>query len=91
MVENNLNFFFKYQIWHLGGTIVLFYIGFQFIDFSNKIIASNKKTKGEFYVIPVYQEYINDGHFISTDVADEMWDLGTPESAMFFEKNYHKN
>ena len=63
----------------------------KFIDFSNKIIASNKKTKGEFYVIPVYQEYINDGHFISTDVADEMWDLGTPESAMFFEKNYHKN
>ena len=35
MIENKLNFFFKYQIWHLGGTIVLFYIGFQFIDFSN--------------------------------------------------------
>ena len=35
MIENKLNFFFKHQIWHLGGTIVLFYIGFQFIDFSN--------------------------------------------------------
>ena len=35
MIENKLNFFFKHQIWHLGGTIVLFYIGFQFIDLSN--------------------------------------------------------
>jgi len=31
-VENKLNFFFKGQIWHLGGTIILFYIGFQFVD-----------------------------------------------------------
>ena len=35
MIENKLNFFFKNQIWHLGGTIVLFYIGFQFVDLSN--------------------------------------------------------
>ena len=35
MIENKLNFFFKHQVWHLGGTIFLFYIGFQFIDFSN--------------------------------------------------------
>ena len=63
----------------------------RFLDFSSKIISSNKKTKGEFYVIPVYQEYIEEGYFISTTVADEMWDLGTPESALFFENNYHKN
>ena len=31
-MENKLNFFFKGQIWHLGGTIILFYIGFQFVD-----------------------------------------------------------
>ena len=35
MIENKLSFFFKNQIWHLGGTIVLFYIGFQFVDLSN--------------------------------------------------------
>ena len=35
MIENKLNFFFKHQIWHLGGTIVFFYIGFQFVDLSN--------------------------------------------------------
>ena len=32
MVENKLSFFFKHQIWHLGGTIILFYIGYQFAD-----------------------------------------------------------
>jgi len=35
MIENKLNFFFKNQIWHLGGTIVLFYIGTQFVDLYN--------------------------------------------------------
>ena len=32
MIENKLNFFFKHQIWHLGGIIVLFYISVQFVD-----------------------------------------------------------
>ena len=35
MVHNKLNFFFKNQIWHLGGTIILFYVGLQFVDFKN--------------------------------------------------------
>ena len=35
MIENKLNFFFKHQIWHIGGTIVLFYIGYQFADLIN--------------------------------------------------------
>jgi len=35
MIQNKLSFFFKHQIWHLGGTIVLFYIGSQFVDLKN--------------------------------------------------------
>ena len=35
MVHNKLNFFFKNQIWHLGGTIILFYVGLQFVDLKN--------------------------------------------------------
>ena len=38
-MENKLGFFFKHQIWHLGGTIVLFYIGAQFVD-----LESNTNT-----------------------------------------------
>ena len=35
MIENKLSFFFRHQIWHLGGTVVLFYIGIQFVDLEN--------------------------------------------------------
>jgi len=38
-MENKLGFFFKNQIWHLGGTIILFYIGAQFVD-----LKSNANT-----------------------------------------------
>ena len=31
-MENKLGFFFRHQIWHVGGTIALFYIGYQFVD-----------------------------------------------------------
>jgi len=31
-VENKLSFFFKGQIWHLGGAIFLFYIGIQLVN-----------------------------------------------------------
>ena len=32
MIENKLRFFFRHQIWHLGGSILLFYIGVQMVD-----------------------------------------------------------
>ena len=35
MVDNKLNFFFKRQIWHLGGTVILFYIGTKFAGLQN--------------------------------------------------------
>ena len=34
-MENKLGFFFKHQVWHIGGLIVLFYLGCQMIDFEN--------------------------------------------------------
>ena len=36
-MQNKLNFFFKHQIWHIGGTIVLFFIGAQIVDLNNNI------------------------------------------------------
>jgi len=35
MIKNKISFFFKHQIWHLGGTIVLFYIGAQIVNLDN--------------------------------------------------------
>jgi len=33
MIENKLSFFFKNQIWHIGGLIVLYYVALQVVDF----------------------------------------------------------
>ena len=35
MIVNKLNLFFKHQIWHIGGLIILFYLGCQLVDFEN--------------------------------------------------------
>jgi len=35
MINNNLKFFFKNQIWHIGGLVILFYLGYQIVDFEN--------------------------------------------------------
>ena len=35
MIENKLSFFFKNQIWHIGGLIVLYYVALQMVDFEN--------------------------------------------------------
>ena len=37
MIANKLNFFFKNQIWHIGGLIILFYLGYQLVDFENNL------------------------------------------------------
>jgi len=33
MIENKLGYFFKHQIWHIGGLIVLYYVALQMVDF----------------------------------------------------------
>ena len=63
MVDNKLNFFFKNQIWHLGGTIVLFYIGTQIINFednTNTLFGMNTKTWFMFsmFIPLIHQAYI---------------------------------
>jgi len=35
MIENKLRFFFKHQIWHIGGLSVLYYVALQIVDFEN--------------------------------------------------------
>ena len=63
MIDNKLNFFFKHQIWHLGGTIVLFYVGAQLVDLeSNANAFFGMRASGWFMVamsIPlIHQTYV---------------------------------
>ena len=63
MIDNKLNFFFKNQIWHLGGNVILFYIGVQFVDLESNInIFLGISTLGWFMIamsIPlIHQTYV---------------------------------
>jgi len=57
----------------------------QFLSIADDIILSKEKTKGEYYVIPVYQKMIDKGLQINISLAKEMWDLGTPEAIKNFD------
>lgn len=52
----------------------------EFCTLADQIIEANERTKGEFYVIPVYQKYINSNELITISSALEMWDMGTPDA-----------
>jgi dTDP-glucose pyrophosphorylase len=58
-----------------------------FRHYSRQILDNQEKTKGEYYVIPVYQKMINDGQWVGISQAREMWDMGTPEAMEAFEKH----
>jgi len=63
MIENKLNFFFKHQFWHLGGTIVLFYLGVKIVDLENNTNAFLGIRALEWFIITmsiplIHQAYV---------------------------------
>ena len=62
----------------------------RFVATANAMIANQEKTRGEYYVIPVYQKYIDQGLRVELSLADEMWDMGTPEALAAFERHLNK-
>ena len=71
---------------HASTGMYYFSNGKEFTEFGKKMILENKRTKGEFYVIPVYNELIAHNKMIGITIAKEMWDMGTPEAKEIFEK-----
>ena len=61
--------------------------GQQFIEVAEEMIRNKEKTRGEYYVIPVYQKYIERGWHVGISIAKEMWDMGTPEALATFEQH----
>jgi UDP-N-acetylglucosamine diphosphorylase / glucose-1-phosphate thymidylyltransferase / UDP-N-acetylgalactosamine diphosphorylase / glucosamine-1-phosphate N-acetyltransferase / galactosamine-1-phosphate N-acetyltransferase len=51
------------------------------------MVQSQERTKGEFYVMPLYNKYIDKGRRIRLSLAGEMWDLGTPDAKRSFEQH----
>lgn len=63
-----------------------------FMDTTADCIAQNKRTgaqdKAEFYIAPIYEELIDEGHHIEAAILPEVWGLGTPSDLEhFLEKN----
>ena len=61
--------------------------GADLVSIGEKMIRDGERTRGEYYVIPVYQKMIEAGQQILISPATEMWDMGTPEAKTAFESH----
>lgn len=73
---------------HASTGLYYFASGRELLQVADEMISTGEKTRGEYYVIPVYQKYISRGWSVIISVAEEMWDLGTPASKVNFEQEY---
>ncbi len=62
--------------------------GKDFIKYAEQMIASNIKTLNEFYVCPVYNEYIRDGKKIRIFPVRKLWSFSTPKDVECFIEKY---
>lgn len=58
-----------------------------FFDAAEKMISSDKKTNGEFYIAPIYNTLVSDGKKVTVSEVEKMHIFGTPEEYNFFAKN----
>jgi NDP-sugar pyrophosphorylase family protein len=65
-----------------------FKIGAKFVEEAERLINRNERTRGEFYIMPLYQKLIDLGLNIRISKAEKMWDMGTPEGKLYFESNF---
>ena len=70
---------------HASNGLYYFSKGADLVAFGEEMIRKDERTRGEFYVIPVYQKMIDAGKLVTISQASEMWDLGTPEAKARFE------
>lgn len=70
---------------HASTGLYYFSSGMEFVETARELIGDGAKTHGEYYVMPVYQRYIERGWRVEIDRARAMWDMGTPEALAQFE------
>jgi dTDP-glucose pyrophosphorylase len=69
---------------HASTGMYYFTDGRQFCSIARQMVRKGEKTKGEYYIIPLYQKLIDQGDEVGISVAHTMWDLGTPESLQHY-------
>jgi UDP-N-acetylglucosamine diphosphorylase / glucose-1-phosphate thymidylyltransferase / UDP-N-acetylgalactosamine diphosphorylase / glucosamine-1-phosphate N-acetyltransferase / galactosamine-1-phosphate N-acetyltransferase len=70
---------------HASTGLYYFSSGREFVDAADELIRRGLRSRGEFYVIPVYGIYIERGWWVGLSHARGVWDLGTPEGKDAFE------
>jgi len=53
--------------------------GNEYVKYAERMISKNIRVNNEFYVAPVYNEYISDFKTLIPFYVDEMYGIGTPE------------
>lgn len=71
-------------------TVGIYYYkkGGEFIKYAEQMIKKGIKVNGEYYVCPIYNEYIQDGKKIKIANIQRMWGIGVPEDLDYFLNNY---
>ena len=70
---------------HASTGLYYFSSGREFVTAAQTIVSKQQQIRGEYYVMPVYQEYIDRGWEVRLSQADEMWDMGTPDALRQFQ------
>jgi UDP-N-acetylglucosamine diphosphorylase / glucose-1-phosphate thymidylyltransferase / UDP-N-acetylgalactosamine diphosphorylase / glucosamine-1-phosphate N-acetyltransferase / galactosamine-1-phosphate N-acetyltransferase len=65
--------------------------GQEFLETADNMILKKEKTRGEYYVIPVYQKYLQQGLEVRISQATEVWDMGNPEAMNEFQQHLKRN
>lgn len=61
--------------------------GSDFVKYATKMISKNIRFNNEFYVTPVYNEFVSEGKKIITYPIIKKWALGSPEEIQYFLNN----
>lgn len=61
--------------------------GKDFVSCAEKMIEKNIRVNNEFYIAPVYNEFIETGKTLIPFYVHKMWGIGTPEDLSYYLKN----
>jgi HAD superfamily hydrolase (TIGR01509 family) len=64
--------------------------GSDYVKYAEQMIEKNIRVNNEFYVCPVFNEFILDDKKIKTYDIQRMWGIGVPEDLEYYLKNYNK-
>jgi beta-phosphoglucomutase-like phosphatase (HAD superfamily)/dTDP-glucose pyrophosphorylase len=76
---------------HATTGLYLWRRGSDFVRYAKQMIAKNIRVNNEFYVVPVFNEAISDGHRFGIVDCDRMWGIGVPEDLEYFIQHFKQD